>query len=304
MRRFNFLEVLLVFLTVALVVLTFLTVIVIAYPKAGDRAVRNINDSLHSAFGFDVQKRVNKFLISISERAKVGWEQRIKKIPSKFTGIFKGFSGKPSVQKTYEQKKNDEARFLNCINCHKDIMQRKTMNHIYIDHRLHQSENVACSDCHKDIEHKKKPKPVKESACLDCHKKIKSPTATLCPTCHTPGSIFSDKVIAKNKTENFFKSRATKQLMPNGFEHGKTPQKCANCHDVPEFCNKCHLAFHKKLPNWKNIHGPNILDNKYSVASCKECHKATWCAAKCHPNPDRQPRQGKLIPPVIPLSSQ
>jgi hypothetical protein len=300
MRRFSFLEVVLVFLTVVLVVLSFVAVIVIAYPQVGDRAVRNVRDSFEAAFGFDIQKKATDLFVELGGRARAGWEHRIKKIPSTVFGIFKGSPKKIKEQKIAERREETERKFLNCTKCHKDLLERRAFNHIYIDHRLHDSENVRCGQCHEDIKHPK-PAAVREEACLRCHKKLKTASATDCKSCHTPGSIFSDQVIAKNKTEQFFASRKPRQLMPHGFEHGKTPQKCANCHDVPEFCNKCHLAFHKKLPNWRSIHGPNILAHKYNIAGCIQCHKTTWCATKCHSNPGRQAKEGVLPVPTVTL---
>ncbi len=117
MRRFNFIEVLLVFLAVVLIVLTFLVVVVMAYPKAGDRAIRNIRFSLESALGTDIEPRVNNFLIRMGKRAKAGWEQRVKKIPSRFTGLFQGSGNQAVRRKQVEKKKTEEAKFLNCINC-------------------------------------------------------------------------------------------------------------------------------------------------------------------------------------------
>lgn len=300
-RKFKATEILLIVLSVVLVVLTFLVAIVIMYPKAGDRAVRNIRDSFEEAFGYDIQEKATDFFVKIGERAKAGWEKRVKRIPESLTRFYKVSPGDRKKQEKEKLVEIKDEEFNKCSKCHKDFVDRLVFNKIYLDHRLHEAEEIRCDECHIDISHKPKPDPVRENICVSCHKDTKIAKLSECSVCHAPGSIYSGGIIDKSRLSKFAASKNVKLLMPGGFEHGKTPQKCNNCHDLPDFCNDCHLVFHDKISSWTTIHGANILSGKYNIKGCKECHRSTWCSKKCHPNPGRQAREAILPLPIVPL---
>lgn len=298
-KRFDWLQILLFFLGGLLAVLVFFAVIIIAFPVTGERAVANFRDSFEHAIGYDPQEKATEFFLAIGTRARAGWEKRIVQIPKKLSSIGKKVESK-SVRQLDEEKLTVE--FNECGKCHKDYMERSVFKGIYMNHRKHFAQNVKCYDCHKENTHPN-PQKVQEEDCKSCHKKngdIK--LVGECSACHTPGSIFNDVRGDTISTQKFLASRKVNSLMPSGFQHGKT-EACKNCHETPEFCNKCHLVFHDKLPDWLQIHGPNILASKYQVAGCRQCHKQTWCATKCHKNPGRSRMEGNRELPRIPIDS-
>lgn len=294
-KRFDFLEIILFILGGLLAILVFISVIVIAFPASGDRAVRNFKDSFEHAFGYDPEVKTTNFFLSIGNRAKQGWEKRVLQIPEKLSFTIKSVKKQP-IPEIDEEKLAEE--FNECKKCHKDYLERPVFKGIYFNHRKHLAAEVKCYDCHKDNTHPK-PQKVEKSVCINCHKKLDDVRLTQeCSVCHTPGSVFNNVKGDTPSTQTFFKSRKLNSIMPQGFAHGKT-EACKNCHDTPEFCNKCHLVFHDKLPNWLQIHGPNILARKYHVAGCKQCHKQTWCATKCHANSGRAREEGTRILPTV-----
>lgn len=299
MKKIDWLEILLFVLGGLLALLIFVAVIIIAYPKTGDRAVRNVGESFERAFGYDPQEKVTEIFTAVGNRARGGWEQRIVKLPDKLK-VFR----KPVVAKKERSQVDEEklaVEFNECKKCHSNFMEREVFNKIYLNHRQHLTNGVKCYECHKGNVHPK-PNKVDEKDCLNCHKKLEDSARLVenCETCHTPGSIINNVKGDSPSTLQFLASRKMSSLMPQGFQHGKS-EACNSCHNTLEFCNRCHLVFHHKLPNWIEEHGENILRKRYHVKGCAQCHKNSWCSMKCHPNPNRQRREGDRELPVVPI---
>lgn len=302
MRRFDWLNAIIAVLGLLLIILVIISVLIIVSPKISDRTVRNIRDSIEATTGVDPEEKITNAVTVIRNRARSGWEKRVKPLPDKISLTFKEAKQKRKIEKIVEA---DKKVFESCSDCHKDFLERYVFNHIYLNHISHLSKGLTCSSCHAGkIELKGKSHTkitqVKEETCLKCHKKTGDEKLSECSVCHTPGSIFTAADLNSQKTQNFLNSRKISSIMPSGFEHGKT-EACKNCHETPEFCNKCHMVFHNEMPNWVQIHGKNILNQKYKIEGCKQCHRYSWCTKKCHPNPGNRRIEGGFEVPIVPL---
>ncbi len=290
-RRSGVTEVLLVLLTVLVMLAVFAVLLALVYPEAAREIVTDLSQSLQQSGGNNDRPTI---IGQVAGRAGQGYEGRIapaaRSIGNRLKSIFTR-----EVKSERKKKKPAEGPPIDpneCIGCHEheDLFDLKAINNIYIDHRIHDAAAVKCPVCHLSTDHPK-PKTVDQKVCRSCHQKEKAPTD--CRACHTPGSILDDAVVSTEKTEHFLSgSRVrTKSLVPHRFGEpdpawlkGEGDIPCANCHTVPDFCNVCHLAFHKTVPDWMFVHGPRILQLKYAAQACWTCHNPTWCAGNCHVN--------------------
>lgn len=305
MQRFDFLELLLALLSVLVILAILVTVLALAYPDVTASIVADIRQSVQ-----DGRSPVLVALNKIGERFSDGFNYRIKpytrEVGKWFAKLRLPSMRRAPVVKAFEPKDCNSG-------CHAKLYEEVAVANIYVEHRLHEALEIPCATCHVDIGHPK-PDPVKEKICIDCHKSQK--VSTSCDTCHPPGSILAKNVIPETKTKEFLAGRQTtlealirpefaapnpEWLEDTGHKDDADRGPCRNCHDVPDFCNTCHLIFHDKEPNWRNTHGPRILKKEYLPNGCWVCHSPSWCANTCHSAPGRQRRGRFLQPPDLPL---
>ncbi|MBI4744828.1 MAG: hypothetical protein HY776_08470 [Actinobacteria bacterium] len=298
MKKIGFLNIILVFLTILTVLSIFTMALAIVYPDATQRILQNFRTTLAPIINSEFIVRASNTMQKVREQAQEGYELRIRPFPQRVTNFIKEPFEKRQKELALQRK---IAAFNECEKCHKNIFKKTVFNHIYIDHTIHQQRGVLCLKCHTDIKHPN-PKAPKMDTCVNCHKQQR--IAASCETCHAPGSIF--EVIAKERTEHFQAGKSSRVLVKPAFMSpsftGEKIETCKNCHNPPDFCNKCHLMFHKTLPDWVPTHGRNILGGVYKITICWQCHPATWCAETCHAQaPDRK-RSGPHLPvPPLPL---
>ena len=244
--------------------------------------------------------------LKVTKRMGEGFNYRIKPF---FENTADGVANRFLSEKK-PSKRPDPVAFTagDCIECHSKLFEERTVSYINIDHRLHDALQIKCNECHADTEHPR-PKAVAQKTCLDCHG---SRVSGECGVCHAPGSILDS--IAAEKTSEFLAGRTSddRPLYRVGFSvpnrawlretsHGGDEGPCANCHEIPTFCNTCHLVFHDKVPSWRNRHGAKLLRLEYIQNSCWSCHDSNWCADTCHASPGLSRRRGWLPPPVLPV---
>ncbi|MDP1808871.1 MAG: cytochrome c3 family protein [Actinomycetota bacterium] len=305
MQRFDFLEFLLAILSILVIVAILATVLALAYPDVTASIVADIRQSAQ-----DGRSPVLVALSKIGERLSGGFNYRIKPFIRKadkwFAKLRRPSTPRARVVQTFKPKDCDSG-------CHAKLFDQPATAHVYVEHRLHEALEVPCSSCHTYVKHPK-PRRVAQKVCIDCHKKTKASIA--CDTCHPPGSILAAGVIPEAKTKEFMAGRTAtlkaligpefaapnrEWLADTGHENDANRGPCRNCHEVPDFCNTCHLVFHDKEPNWRNVHGPRILKKEYLPNGCWTCHNPSWCANTCHSGVGRQRRKAFLPAPIVPL---
>lgn len=304
MRKFDLLEVVLAVLTLFVVLMILATIMALAYP---DVTSSIISDMRQRAGGGD--SAVFALFSQLRERLVDGFKFRVAPFTRRTVDLVN--KNVEDIRKALRPTPKVFAfKAADCLKCHKKLFEERTFAHIYVDHRLHDSLDIACADCHSDTKHPK-PKPVAQAVCIDCHKDQRA--STNCATCHPPGSI--KEVIAKGKTQEFLAGRSGgKSLVEPTFavpdrawlEHssqskGADEVPCNSCHDSLEFCNTCHMVFHDKLAGWRQNHGPRLLRREYTQNSCWSCHSATWCADTCHAVPGNVRRREFRPAPMVPL---
>lgn len=279
----------LIFITALFVLLAlFIGIMVVSFPDASKGVLADVKAAIAPYVG----GKPTAISTEVASRAKDGFEFRIKPMAAWIAGVF---APKQTTASKAEQRAAS-VDFSRCLSCHKDLFERPAFNRIYLDHRLHQAAAVDCATCHLDSKHPR-PATVKQSTCIACHKN--NHVAVNCKSCHAPGSLLGGDVIPVSDTEQFLAGRtsSTKVLVPQGFEHpvaeGSAP--CKQCHDYPEFCNRCHsmkvygVVGSPHASNWIPTHGPRIiLKQEFAINGCWNCHSSNFCASACHPNPGRQ----------------
>ncbi len=295
-RRFGFLEVFLALLIAVVVLGIFALVLAFMYPDATSSITRDVRAATSSG-----KSPTITFLRSATTRAGNNIDFRIKPVADKIISLFASIGIGP--QESVEPPPKDfDAN--DCIECHENIFEQKGFANISIDHRLHAAQEIKCAKCHVDTKHPNPPSVVK-NVCLVCHTKVGA--SIECDTCHTSGSILS--VIPEEKTQEFLQGSivSAQSILPPGFGkphpewlEGKGEAPCQSCHEVPDFCNRCHLVFHNRISDWKQVHGPRLLRQEYVMNVCWTCHAANWCAATCHAN-QLQRRDSFRALPIIPL---
>jgi len=303
----GFTEVILVLLTVLVLLAVFTVLLALIYPSATKNIISDISQSYESNHGGPIG-----FMGDVVKRAGDGFNARVAPainwVGKRLADIFgrKKFGGT-----IVENHVGPPIKTKDCTGCHEHekLFERKAYANIYIDHRLHDAADISCRRCHLNTKHPK-PRVVKQEVCIDCHKKTRA--STDCSSCHPPGSILDSAVIPQVKTDEFLHGSqvSAKSLVPHNFGtpdpqwlKGQGDPPCLNCHDVPEFCNKCHLVFHNKISNWRLVHGPRLLKQEYVMNVCWTCHNATWCAGNCHINAGIQRSGPYLELPKVPLDT-
>lgn len=300
MRNFGFLEILIILLVILVLLSIFVVVLAMIYPAVTQQLLTELRQDVGSNRSWPIVT-VSK----IGKRAAAGFNARIRPAADFIISLF-------SRKRVEEREKRAESEpasnidFKSCVtgSCHPGLYDRVSFNNIYMNHRLHKANSIDCSVCHKR-EHPK-PSKAKQSTCLDCHRKVKAVVA--CSGCHTPGSILSDDVNIQSK-EDFLAgvTASHKVLVPTSFEHpvGDANGPCKNCHEVPTFCNRCHLVFHKEIPDWVPTHGRKLLGGLYVMNVCWTCHNANWCGTTCHSNAPSRTRRTtpSLQLPPLPLEN-
>lgn len=102
-------------------------------------------------------------------------------------------------------KPEDKKAYTRCMNCH-DKWEKENPNSNdpnTFRHVSHLESGLSCAECHKDLVHGEKQEITRQS-CVECHNK--NP--------HQPGW----RVIHANQVN----------------------RSCTTCHDIINFCNKCH----------------------------------------------------------------
>lgn len=306
MRRFDFLEIVLAILTLMVVLAIMVTILALAYPDVTSSIIADIRQSASQG-----QSPVFVAISEIAKRASDGFNYRVKPLVRNAVR----WAGKFRLPRMPVDKTVPSFAAKDCAGCHEKLFTQRAWRNIYVDHRLHEAEEIVCNRCHTDIKHPR-PKSVSQAVCIDCHKDVKA--STDCKTCHPPGSILAGGVIPAKETKEFLAGRTAslKAVIRPEFaapnrdwlktdaeiddEH-QSDVPCANCHDVPDFCNACHLVFHDKEPNWKNVHGARIFRKEYLPNGCWICHNPSWCANTCHAGVGRQRRRSFLPAPKVPL---
>ena len=288
-RKIQFIDFLILIIALLILLAILSVVLVVAFPEAAKGTATNLRARITP-----IITRPAKVFSQLGRRGEAGYNYRIKPLLKTVSDI--GASKKPG-----KLSPGSGVDFSKCINCHKDLFDTAGANHIYIDHRIHQTQNVECDDCHSSGHKNNKVKApvgkvvaVPEAICLSCHKQDKD--SGNCKKCHMPGSLL--KAIAPAKINNFFAHRTVdkKILVPVGFQNpvGDLSKPCRQCHDYPDFCSRCHAM---KTPNivttphdnnWIPTHGIRILQGELTTKGCWQCHNSNFCAGACHPNPGRQ----------------
>jgi len=299
MRRIGLPEVILILLILLVTMALVVVLLALAYPKTAQSILIEFKQSLKEngggAFGF---------INLVGQRLSDSFNYRI--LPA-VRAVGRLFARQPAA-KPRSEAKGAQFQTKDCYNCHRDLFTQKASSHLYVNHRLHDAAGLPCGTCHLTTKHPQ-PKTISETDCQNCHKKQRLTLG--CQGCHPPGSVNSKGVIAPAKYDQFFAVRATaslKTLGPKQFGNpnhnwllGQDNPPCAQCHNVPDFCNRCHLVFHNKEPNWRNVHGPRILQRFYDLQGCFQCHNTGWCATACHPSPTKTRQRRVFDLPKIPL---
>lgn len=311
-KRRDFTEILLVVLTVLVLLAVFAVVLAVIYPKAAREIMSDVSPAVESGEGGPVpafttlRRRAGEgYTVRIAPR--VGW------VADTLSSIF---SGEEEEQNEEQKKKKKLGPVFAANTCqtgcheHESLFDQRAFGNVYIDHRLHDAADVSCRECHFDINHKDKtPKPVKQSTCINCHKKVKATTE--CDSCHPPGSLLDKEIVTSEKTQEFLagSSAGSNSLVPASFGtprkewlEGKGEVPCRQCHDVPRFCNQCHLVFHNRVEDWVMQHGAKVLRMEYTVNGCWQCHDGNWCAGNCHKNQGVQRSRSYLPVPKLSLT--
>lgn len=297
-KRFGFLDIVLIILIILILLSAFIFIVALVFPQATQRILTDLRTRFQIILGPEFQPRAPAVIQTLQERASEGYQYRIKPSFLKAKNfLFQPYFKLIRTLKTERERRAKELLFGKCVNCHKELFKRTALKSIYIDHKLHQTKNVACEKCHSKIRHPNPPGP-REQVCLDCHIKIKAPTG--CSDCHAPGSIFHSAIIAEEKTARFMGERIQKSLLPVGFEKWQAAV-CKNCHNINQFCDRCHLAFHKDEPLWAPTHGPRIMKGELDMRTCWQCHNTRWCGDSCHRNLGRRRISPQYPVPLIPL---
>lgn len=297
-RGWGFLEIILLFLTV-LVLLALLTItLAILYPNSARQASNELGQNIRP-----IVKDISN--ANIYKRARDGFNYRIKPFFQSLIGMFSKSRRPPEVEKKPSLEEAAKIDFTKCVDCHGYLYATMVTSRVISAHLIHKAEGISCFVCHQDATHPK-PQRIAESTCLRCHQKVKSDKK--CSFCHSPGSLLA--LVPKEKKVKFFEVSTvkTKDLRPPEFGDpieglkGNPGVACAQCHEVPTFCNRCHLVFHKQLPDWVPTHGGKLLGGTYVMNTCWACHNANWCAATCHANAPNRQRRSSIWPlPYLPL---
>jgi len=256
MKRLESLDIILIALIILILLVVFTFAIALAFPQATQRILKDLRARAQAILGPEFLARPPAFLEAVQKRAGEGFKYRIK--PFFLRGInffYHPYSTMLSRLKAERERREKELAFKKCLSCHKDLFKRTALRSIYIDHLVHKRKGVSCEKCHIEIKHPQPPRP-KERLCLDCHQKVGAPDK--CKDCHAPGSIFHSAIVAPEKTAQFMGERVLISLVPPGFERGRS-EACGKCHEIKNFCDRCHLVFHKDDPNWRPTHGPRIM---------------------------------------------
>lgn len=301
----GFTEVVLVLLTVLVLLAVFAVLLALIYPNATKNIIADISQSYETNRGGPVG-----FMGDLAKRAAEGFNARfvpaVKWVGSRLANLFER---KKPGDVAVQPRLGPPIRVEDCTGCHKKLFDQRANSNIYVDHRLHEAQDIDCRKCHLNTKHPN-PRVVKEEVCVGCHKTARASTA--CAGCHPPGSILSAKVIPQAQTDEFLHGSqvSAKTLVPHNFGtpdpqwlKGQGDPPCRNCHEVPGFCNTCHLVFHNKISNWRQVHGPRLLKQEYVMNVCWTCHSATWCAGNCHINSGIQRSGPYLELPQVPLST-
>jgi len=285
-RKIEFVDFLILIIALLILLAILSVVLVVAFPEAAKGTANNLRARISP-----VISRPAKVFSNLSQRGEAGYNYRVKP-------LLKAVSDAGAGKKREKLSPGSGVDFSGCVKCHDDLFDRIGSNHIYIDHRIHQAQDLECGKCHSGGHEKSggkgKVPAVPESTCLKCHQADKK--TGNCKKCHMPGSLL--KGIAKAKTDQFFAERTVnkKVLVPVGFEHpvGDRSKPCRQCHNYPDFCTRCHAM---KTPNivsaphdnnWIPTHGMRILRGELTTKGCWQCHNSNLCSAACHPNPGRQ----------------
>lgn len=285
-RKIEFLDFLILIIALLILLAILSVVLIVAFPEAAKSTANNLQSRLSP-----IVSRPAKVFSNLAHRGEAGYSFRIEP-------LLKSISGAGAGKKKEKLSPGSGVDFSDCGECHDDLFDHKGSGHIYIDHRIHQAQDIECGECHssghKQAAGKGKVSAVSESTCLKCHKQDKE--SGNCKKCHMPGSLL--KAVAPEQTEKFFAGRETnkKVLVPVGFEHpvGDNSKPCRQCHDYPEFCTRCHamrapnIVSGPHANNWIPTHGMRILRGELTTKGCWQCHNSNLCAGACHPNPGRQ----------------
>ncbi len=283
-RRFGFMEVFLVLLIAIVVLAIFALVLALMYPDATSTITRDVREAASSG-----KSPTLAFAKSVLERAEENIDLRIKPFADAVIRRFASI-GTMFRDTSVSQPKIKDFKADDCLECHENLFEQRGFANIFVNHRVHAALEIKCSECHEDTKHPK-PKSIAKKTCVNCHEQ--TGVAADCGICHAPGSILSDEIIPKEKTREFLagSAAAVNSIMPTSFGSpdpkwltGERDAPCRKCHEVPNFCNRCHLVFHNRISNWKQVHGPRLLRQEYIMNACWTCHNATWCAGTCHAN--------------------
>lgn len=297
-------EIFLAVLTAIIIVAILATILALAYPDVTSSIVTDIRQEVATG-----KSPVYVTFSKITGRISDGLNYRVKPYARK------AMRWVDSIKLPTRARKKTVPNFKasDCQKCHDNLFTQRTWRHLYVDHQLHNARGIACNRCHKSTKHPK-PKLVSQKTCVDCHRKRSASVA--CGTCHPPGSIMAKDVVSETATQEFLagRSSATDTLMHNDFaepDHdwlgsntkGASADEvpCANCHQAPDFCNTCHMVFHDKVSNWRNVHGQKILRKEYVSPGCWVCHNPSWCSDTCHASKGLQRRRNFEAAPRIPL---
>ncbi len=309
-KRKDFTEILLVVLTVLVLLAVFAVVLAILNPDAAQDILSDSSSTFESGEGGPIPA-FTTLRVRAGEGYTVRIAPRVRWIADTLSSLFSGEEegSEPGKKKPKLGPVFAADTCQTGCHVHEDLFDQRAFGNVYVDHRLHDAADVSCRECHFDIEHNDKtPKPVTQATCINCHKKVKATTE--CDSCHPPGSLLDKEIVTSEKTEEFLagSTARVKSLVPANFGtprvewlEGKGDVPCRQCHDVPRFCNQCHLVFHNRIADWPMTHGAKVLRMEYTINGCWQCHDSTWCAGNCHKNRGLQRSRSYLPVPRRPL---
>lgn len=206
-----------------------------------------------------------------------------------------------SLTKKTGFKMTAEVSSKNCLFCHQEAIEKTNVfKGLKVSH-LHFTDVYRCTDCHNGVHKEKKDPYVVEALCLTCHRAKKKDKK--CSFCHQADVgkriVTAPRDFKKVQFGGLKSCRGCHSIslctrchgveMPHP-ESWKEPQNhakygvfegknkiCKKCHDIPDFCNRCH-RFPGHYSKWKNDHKTANTSAGCSVV----CHQTKNICNLCH----------------------
>lgn len=272
-----FLDALLLFSVVLLVLVVAVSVIAVRYPRSARRAVAMV--SFNHAQTAAAVANAGQMARSLAGRASEGFEYRVVGPWLRLTQARTGGSRPRSAADTVPAA----VRERDCLGCHPDYARKLRFGDIYFSHAAHRGARGDCAACHTGSGPHRCRSPEMDG-CGSCH--TLSGKDAECETCHAPGTVFHGARLAgdRGKADDCNVCHPSQSLEPEPRAHtissaSTTRGSCEGCHEA-DFCSDCHPAPH--APGYERGHQADMAARVVTPARCWSCHDAGWCALACH----------------------